>query len=45
MIAQHRDVQALMDETQSLYQEAVGSDALLKEALSDLKNAYEGSGM
>lgn len=45
VIAQHRDVQALMDETQSLYQEAVGSDALLKEALSDLKNAYEGSGM
>ena len=38
VIAQHRDVQALMDETQSLYQEAVGSDALLKEALSDRKS-------
>lgn len=45
VIAQHEDVQALMDETQNAYQNAVGSDALLKEALSDLKNAYESSDM
>lgn len=45
VIAQHKDVQALMDETQSAYQNAAASDALLREALSDLKNAYEGSGL
>ena len=43
MIAQHEDVQALISETQQAYQEAVQSDALLQEALSDLKDAYENS--
>lgn len=42
-IVQHEDVKALMNETQSAYQAAVQSDALLKEALMDLKNAYEDS--
>ncbi len=42
-IAQHEDVQALMTETQNAYQKAVRSDALLQEALLDLKNAYENS--
>ena len=42
-IAQHEDVQALISETQQAYQEAVQSDALLQEALSDLKDAYENS--
>lgn len=42
-IAQHEDVQALMSETQEAYHEAVQSDALLQEALMDLKNAYEDS--
>ena len=39
-IAAHEDVQALMSETQDAYQTAVRSDALLKEALADLENAY-----
>ncbi len=42
-IAEHGDVQALMDSTQSSYQTALKGDALLQEALADLKNAYEGS--
>ena len=42
-IAEHEDVQALMNQTHESYQKAVGSDALLKEALNDLKDAYENS--
>ena len=42
-IAGHEDVQALMSETQEAYYEAVQSDALLQEALNDLKDAYENS--
>lgn len=42
-IAAHEDVQTLLDQTQTAYQEAVQSDALLEEALTDLKNAYEDS--
>ena len=42
-IAAHEDVQALMAETQDAYQKAVRSDALLKEALADLENAYKES--
>lgn len=32
-----------MNQTQESYQKAVGSDALLKEALDELKDAYENS--
>ena len=39
----HEDVQALLTETQNAYRQAVQSDALLKEALLDLKQAYEDS--
>ena len=42
-IAEHEDVQALMNQTQESYQKAVSSDALLKEALDELKDAYENS--
>ena len=42
-IAEHEDVQALMNQTHESYQKAVSSDALLKEALDDLKDAYENS--
>lgn len=42
-IAAHEDVQTLLNQTQTAYQEAVQSDALLEEALTDLKNAYEDS--
>lgn len=45
VITQHEDVQALMEETQVTYQEALRSDALLEESLADLQNAYEGSAM
>ncbi len=45
VIAGHEDVQALMEETQGAYHEAAQSDALLQEALADLKNAYEDSTM
>lgn len=45
VIAQHEDVQTLMEETQVTYQEALRSDALLGEALADLQSAYEGSAM
>lgn len=33
----------MMEESRKEYQKAVQSDALLREALSDLKQAYEGS--
>ena len=39
----HEDVQVLLTETQNAYRQAVQSDALLKEALLDLKQAYEDS--
>lgn len=42
-IAGHEDVQALMKQTHEAYQNAVDSDALLREALDDLKRAYEDS--
>lgn len=42
-LAQHADVQQLFADTQSAYHAAVQSDALLQEALMDLKNAYEDS--
>ena len=42
-IAGHEDVQTLMDQTHEAYQNAVNSDALLREALDDLKRAYEDS--
>lgn len=42
-LAQHTDVQQLFANTQSAYHAAVQSDALLQEALMDLKNAYEDS--
>ena len=42
-ISTHEDVQALLQEAGREYTEAVQSDALLQEALLDLKNAYENS--
>lgn len=39
----HSDVRALFNEINAEYTAAVQSDALLKEALADLKNAYEDS--
>lgn len=42
-VAAHEDVQTVMEESRSEYQEAVQSDALLQEALLDLKQAYENS--
>ena len=42
-VAAHEDVQELFQETKDSYQEAVRSDALLQEALLDLKEAYEDS--
>lgn len=42
-IAGHEDVQALMKQTHEAYQNAVDSDTLLREALDDLKRAYEDS--
>ena len=42
-ISTHEDVQALLQEAGREYTEAVQSDALLQEALLDLKNAYETS--
>lgn len=41
LVTEHEDVQNLMSEVESSYQNAVQSDALLREALQDLKNAYE----
>lgn len=43
LVTGHEDVQALFQETQEAYQQAVQSDALLREALLDLKQAYEDS--
>ena len=40
-LASHGDVQSLMAQIQTDYENAVASDALLAEALQDLKNAYE----
>ena len=42
-VAAHEDVQTVMEESRSEYQKAVQSDALLQEALLDLKQAYENS--
>ena len=42
-VAGQDDVKKLLDETSAQYQSAVESDALLREALADLKNAYEDS--
>lgn len=42
-VAAHEDVQELFQKTKDSYQEAVRSDALLQEALLDLKEAYEDS--
>lgn len=41
LISSHKDVQALFEETNAEYERAVESDALLKEALLDLRDAYE----
>lgn len=41
LIGLHEDVRALLEETNASYETAVNSDALLREALLDLKNAYE----
>ena len=43
IIAVHNDVQALMEQIRTDYANAVASDAILQEALEDLKNAYEDS--
>lgn len=40
-IVTHEDVRELMSGIQTDYAEAVASDAMLAEALNDLKNAYE----
>ena len=40
-LSEHEDVQELLAEVNARYEQAVNSDALLKEALTDLKNAYE----
>lgn len=40
-IVTHKDVRELMSGIQTDYADAVSSDAMLAEALSDLKNAYE----
>lgn len=40
-LSKHEDVQKLLAEVNARYEQAVNSDALLKEALADLKNAYE----
>lgn len=42
-VAGHEDVKSLLAEIEKEYKEAVQSDALLREALADLKNAYESS--
>lgn len=43
VIGAHEDVQKLFAEVNEEYAQALASDALLREALSDLKNAYENS--
>ena len=40
-IVTHKDVRELMSGIQTDYAEAVASDAMLAEALRDLKDAYE----
>ena len=40
-IVTHKDVKKLMSEIQTDYASAVASDAMLAEALRDLKDAYE----
>ena len=42
-VAGHEDVKELLAQMEEEYQEALASDALLKESLEDLKKAYEGS--
>lgn len=42
-ITAHEDVTKLMTEVEQNYQNALQSDALLREALQDLQNAYENS--
>lgn len=42
-MAGQQDVQALLADTEAEYKKAVQADALLQEALEDLKNAYEDS--
>lgn len=41
LLGSHEDVKTLLEETNTAYEAAVNSDALLREALLDLKNAYE----
>lgn len=38
-VAKHSDVEKLVEETQSAYESAVASDAILRESLTDLENA------
>lgn len=40
-LTEHEDVRKLISETQKEYEIAVESDVLLKEALADLRNAYD----
>jgi len=40
-LSTHEDVQALLEQVNKEYEAALDSDALLREALLDLKNAYE----
>ena len=40
-VAKHKDVQSLLTQGRDDYKKAVESDALLREALIDLKNAYD----
>ncbi len=40
-VAEHEDVQTLLTQSRNDYKTAVESDALLREALIDLKNAYD----
>lgn len=40
-LSSHDDVKKLLEETNTAYEAAVNSDALLRESLLDLKNAYE----
>ena len=42
-VAEHEDVRDLFAQMEEEYQKALRSDALLREALMDLQNAYEGS--
>lgn len=41
VVSAHEDVLSLIGETNGEYEAAVASDALLREALLDLRNAYE----